>query len=82
MSKQPHYSNDKDLQRHVAVLVKQGWTFIKGKTHGKLVAPNGRRMPVAVSPSDRRGFENHVHQVERLQALPAGPTRTRKGKGR
>jgi len=76
----PHYSNDKDLHRHVAGLVKQGWTFTKGKTHGKLVAPNGRRMAVPVSPSDRRGFENHVHQVERLQALPAGPIRKRKGK--
>ncbi len=29
----PHYSNDKDLRRHVAGLVKQGWTFMKGKTH-------------------------------------------------
>ncbi|UVS90860.1 hypothetical protein EFP17_14435 [Burkholderia glumae] len=51
-----------------------------GNGTGKLVAPNGRRMAVPVSPSDRRGFENHVHQVERLQALPAGPIRKRKGK--
>ena len=67
-----YYTSSKDLRKHIATLVKEGWTFKKGGKHGKLIAPNGRKMPVPVSPSGNNTLVNQVHQARRIAALPAG----------
>ena len=36
------YSNEKTVSELVRALVRSGWQYVNGKTHGKLVAPNGR----------------------------------------
>lgn len=70
-----YYSSSKDLRKHIAGLIKEGWTFKKGGKHGKLIAPNGRKMPVPVSPSSASTLVNQVHQARRIAALPAGSQR-------
>lgn len=73
-----YYSSSKDLRKHIAGLVKEGWTYKKGGKHGKLIAPNGRRMAVPVSPSSASTLVNQVHQARRIAALPAVPQREHK----
>lgn len=62
------YSNDKDIARLVRRLVREsaGWYFLKGKRHGKLVAPNGKKIPVPCTPSDRRAFDNFKWSVRHV----------------
>ena len=73
-----YYSSSKDLRKHIAGLVKDGWTYKKGGKHGKLISPNGRKMPVPVSPSSASTLVNQVHQARRIAALPAAPQREHK----
>lgn len=73
-----YYTSSKDLRKHIAGLVKDGWTFKKGGKHGKLIAPNGRKMAVPVSPSSASTLVNQVHQARRIAALPAGSQRKQK----
>ena len=73
-----YYSSSKDLRKHIAGLVKDGWTYKKGRKHGKLIAPNGRKMAVPVSPSSASTLVNQVHQARRIAALPAAPQREHK----
>ena len=73
-----YYSSSKDLRKHIAGLIKEGWTFKKGGKHGKLIAPNGRKMPVPVSPSGYNTLVNQVHQARRIAALPAASQRKQK----
>lgn len=49
---QMRYSNDKTVSALVRTLVSSGWKYVNGKTHGKLVAPNGRKLAVPGTPSD------------------------------
>lgn len=49
------YCSDKDVNKYIKSLVKQGWTFTKGKKHGKLSADfTSMKIPISSSPSDRR----------------------------
>ncbi|MBY4869035.1 hypothetical protein K6W76_21390 [Burkholderia anthina] len=73
-----YYSSSKDLRKHIAGLVKEGWTYKKGGKHGKLIAPNGRKMAVPVSPSGANTLVNQVHQARRIAAMPAGSHRKQK----
>ncbi|WP_186128566.1 hypothetical protein [Burkholderia gladioli] len=73
-----YYSSSKDLRKHIAGLVKDGWTYKKGGKHGKLIAPNGRKMAVPVSPSSASTLVNQVHQARRIAAMPASPLRKQK----
>lgn len=73
-----YYSSSKDLRKHIAGLIKEGWTYKKGGKHGKLIAPNGRKMAVPVSPSSANTLVNQVHQARRIAALPAGSQRKQK----
>ncbi len=73
-----YYTSSKDLRKHIAGLVKEGWTFKKDGKHGKLIAPNGRKMPVPVSPSGCNTLVNQVHQARRIAALPAASQRKQK----
>jgi len=63
------YSNDKTVSALVRTLVRSGWQYVNGKTHGKLVAPNGRRLAVPGTPSDWRANLNFRRDVRRIAAI-------------
>jgi hypothetical protein len=49
------YCSDKDVNKFVKSLIKQGWTYTKGKKHGKLSADfTDLTVTISSSPSDRR----------------------------
>ena len=62
------YSNDKTVSALVRTLVRSGWQYVDGKTHGKLVAPNGRRLAVPGTPSDWRASLNCRRDIRRIAA--------------
>ena len=62
------YSNDKTVSALVRTLVRSGWQYVNGKTHGKLVAPNGRRLAVPGTPSDWRASLNFRSDIRRIAA--------------
>lgn len=62
------YSNDKTVSALVRTLVRSGWQYVDGKTHGKLVAPNGRRLAVPGTPSDWRASLNFRRDIRRIAA--------------
>ena len=63
------YSNDKTVSAMVRTLVRSGWQYVNGKTHGKLVAPNGRRLAVPGTPSDWRASLNFRRDIRRIAAI-------------
>lgn len=63
------YSNDKTVSALVRTLVRSGWQYMNGKTHGKLVAPNGRRLAVPGTPSDWRANLNFRRDIRRIAAI-------------
>ena len=63
------YSNDKTVSALVRTLVRSGWQYVNGKTHGKLVAPNGRRLAVPGTPSDWRASLNFRRDIRRIAAI-------------
>lgn len=66
------YSNDKEIAATVRKLLNSGWRYMAGKKHGKIIAPNGRKLPVPGTPSDWRASMNFKRDVRRL-ALVAQP---------
>lgn len=60
------YSNNKEIADLVRVLVNKGWQYMNGKKHGKIIAPNGRKLTVPGTPSDRRASMNFQRDVRRL----------------
>lgn len=63
-----HYSSNKDIARIVARLIKEErWIFLRRRKHGVLVAPNGRKMAVACTPSDHRALHNFANTMRQLR---------------
>lgn len=60
------YSHHKDISRIVASLTKHGWRFRRGRKHGVLIAPTGRRIAVPGTPSDCRALRNFERDVRHL----------------
>jgi hypothetical protein len=60
------YSKDKRITATVKVLLSQGWRHVSGKKHGKLIAPNGRRLAIPCTPSDWRASMNFNRDARRL----------------
>ncbi len=58
------FSSCKEIGALVSTKVRQGWFFRKGKKHGQLVSPNGKKLTVPSSPSDRRAFQNFRRDVQ------------------
>ncbi len=49
------YCSDKDVNKLIRGLVKQGWVFTRGKKHGKLTAETIiEPIIISSSPSDKR----------------------------
>lgn len=65
----PHftmYSKDKDIAVTVRRLLAQGWRYVAGRKHGRLIAPNGRTLAVPCTPSDWRASRNFARDVRRV----------------
>jgi hypothetical protein len=60
------YSKDKRIASMVRSLVAEGWRYLPGRKHGKLVAPNGRRLSIPSTPSDWRAGHNFVSDARRI----------------
>lgn len=61
------YCSNKDIDKIIRRLVRQGWIFQRGGKHGRLVPPDGRKaVIVAASPSDRRGFQNFRRDLRKI----------------
>jgi predicted RNA binding protein YcfA (HicA-like mRNA interferase family) len=52
------YSTSKDFDVLIRQLVRSGWSYSRGRKHGKLHSPLGRLITVACSPSDHRAVKN------------------------
>lgn len=61
-----HYSKDKEIAATVRHLLANGWRYNSGKKHGKLIAPNGRKLPVPGTPSDWRASLNFRRDIRRI----------------
>ncbi|MRR51461.1 MAG: hypothetical protein EG825_11195 [Rhodocyclaceae bacterium] len=58
------YCTAKEIDCLVKQLIRQGWSFQKGRKHGRLSAPTGQpTLTVPCSPSDRRAFLNFRRDV-------------------
>jgi hypothetical protein len=60
------YSNNKEVADLVRALVKKGWRYMNGKKHGRIIAPDGRKLAVPGTPSDWRASMNFQQDVRRL----------------
>ena len=62
------YSTSKEINSLVSLLVREGWQFQRGGSHGKLFAPNRVScLTVPSTPSDRRAYLNFRQDVRRVQ---------------
>lgn len=59
------YCRDKQINKLVADLVREGWQFSRGK-HGKLRNPSGIGfVTISSTPSDYRTFQNLCRDIRR-----------------
>ena len=63
------YTNDKDFNRAIRDLVREGWTFEKGGKHSKLRSPSGSEIAVPGSPSDWRALKNFQAFVKQVKEI-------------
>ena len=60
------YCTNKDIDKLVKRLVREGWYFRRGAKHGRLITPTGTQaLTVACSSSDCRSFNNFRGDVRR-----------------
>ncbi|MDO4232182.1 MAG: hypothetical protein Q4D19_08625 [Lautropia sp.] len=53
------FTANKDVNRHIRQLVRNGWTWIPGRKHNRLIPPDGRGfVTVSTSPGDHRALLN------------------------
>jgi len=60
------YSNNKDICSLVRSLVSAGWRYHRGKKHGAIIAPVGKRVTIPSTPSDRRAYYNFRRDIRHL----------------
>lgn len=59
------FSSNKDINKLVHQLIKQGWRIKYGKKHHHIVNPNGRKYVIPCTPSDHRAFINFQKDIQR-----------------
>lgn len=68
------FTSDKDMDRHIRELVRNGWRWVRGRKHNRLIPPTGGGVViVATSPSDYRtllNFLRDVRQISRSRRVP------------
>jgi predicted RNase H-like nuclease len=63
------FSRDKDVNRLVCELVREGWRYRRGGKHGKLFSPETTGfLTIPGSPSDHRTLRNMRSDVQKLRA--------------
>lgn len=61
------FSTAKEIDAIVKLLLRQGWSYFRGGKHGRLRAPDGRRvLTVPGSPSDYRAALNFARDVRHV----------------
>lgn len=64
--KNQKYSNNDQINKIVKSLIKRGYIYQRGKKHGKIISPDGKkRVSIPGSPSDWRAprqFKAEVHR--------------------
>jgi hypothetical protein len=62
------YSNCREINDEVMILIKEGWRAERGGKHWKLFSPCGKmRNTIPGSPSDHRSYLNWKRDIKRLQ---------------
>jgi hypothetical protein len=62
------YCHDKDINRFIQNCVREGWSFKRGKGHGKLYHPTGAWfITISQTPSDHRCLLNIQRDIRRLK---------------
>lgn len=62
------FSQDKDVNRLVWRLVREGWCYRRGGKHGKLFLPEATGfLTIPASPSDHRTVHNLRRDVRKLR---------------
>lgn len=62
------YCDDRRIQKIVAALVKEGWTYRRGRVHPKVTSPSGASVTFSWSPSCRYAADNMLGDVKRIKA--------------
>lgn len=61
------YCSNKDINKLICQLIRQGWSFQHGSKHGRLTHPDKQRvLIVAKSPSDFRSFSNFRRDLRKI----------------
>ncbi len=64
------YCSNKEIDRVVRQLIRQGWRFRRGGKHGRLTHPDGQQtLTVAKSPSDYRSLLNFRRDLRKAALL-------------
>lgn len=64
------YSSSKEFDALIRQLVREGWSYSRGRKHGKLSPPaGGNRITVPASPSDWRAVMNFRRDVREARRL-------------
>lgn len=61
------FSSDKDINNIVVSLAKRGWRCRSGKKHTVIISPQGFRVAVPSTPSDRRAIHNFNRDLKYLE---------------
>lgn len=63
------FSRDKDVNRMVSQLVREGWRYRRGGKHGKLFSPGAIGfLTIPATPSDHRTLHNLRRDVRKIRA--------------
>lgn len=66
------YSNDKDINQEVRILIKSGWKVKNGSKHARVISPAGQHLTIPSTPSDRRAwlnFSRDIRQINKKQGM-------------
>lgn len=64
-------TNSKSKRKLISRMCKQGWTCRKGKKHGKLISPKGRKVVFSKTPSDCNAIHNFTRDIRAIERLEA-----------
>jgi len=59
------YSNNKEINKQVHMLVKMGWMPVKKSRHWQVKSPSGKTLTVPNTPSDGRAVLNFMGDLKR-----------------
>jgi predicted RNA binding protein YcfA (HicA-like mRNA interferase family) len=60
------YCRNKDMQKIIETLIRDGWCYRKGGKHGRLTHPSGRpTLTVPQTPSGSRSLQNFLGDLRR-----------------